>query len=117
MNWAMARVRAGKTFTPGQERWLGLIRNHLVESLAVDREDFRLTRVGATWGRVNRDFEGRLEAIIAQINEAMVLRVPVLKVVQGGPQFAAALSFCVRIEILLDRGKQVRLSYSDFLIY
>jgi type I restriction enzyme R subunit len=69
VNRAMARVRAGKTLTPEQERWLELIRNHLVENLAVDREDFRLitfTRVGATWGRVNRDFEGRLEAIIGR---------------------------------------------------
>jgi type I restriction enzyme R subunit len=39
---AEERVRAGRTFTPEQERWLGLIRNHLVENLAVDREDFRL---------------------------------------------------------------------------
>jgi type I restriction enzyme R subunit len=39
---AMARVRAGRTFTPEEERWLGLIRNHLVENLAVDREDFFL---------------------------------------------------------------------------
>lgn len=42
VNRAMARVRAGKTSTPQQERWLGLISNHLVENLAVDREDFRL---------------------------------------------------------------------------
>jgi type I restriction enzyme R subunit len=73
VNRAMARVRAGTTFTPGQERWLNLIRNHLVENLAVDRRTFAFTRVGATWGCVNRDFEGRLGAIIAQINEAMVL--------------------------------------------
>jgi hypothetical protein len=42
VNRAMARVRAGTTFTPEQERWLGLIRNHLIENLAVDWEDFRL---------------------------------------------------------------------------
>jgi type I restriction enzyme R subunit len=39
---AEERVRAGRTFTPEQECWLNLIRNHLVENLAVDREDFRL---------------------------------------------------------------------------
>jgi type I restriction enzyme R subunit len=39
---AEERVRAGKTFTPEQERWLNLIRNHLIENLPVDREDFRL---------------------------------------------------------------------------
>jgi len=51
----MARVRAGKTFTPEQERWLGLIRDHLVENLAIEQADFDLiafTRTGAAWGRV-----------------------------------------------------------------
>ena len=70
----MAEVRAGRTFTPDQERWLALIRNHLVENLAIDRGDFELitfTRAGATWGRVNRDFEGRLAEMLQQINTAM----------------------------------------------
>jgi len=71
---ALAQVRAGKTFTPEQERWLALIRNHLVENLAIDRKDFGLltfTRAGATWGRVNRDFEGTLTQVLVEINEAM----------------------------------------------
>ena len=71
---AMARVRAGKTFTLEQERWLALIRNHLVENLAIGQEDFDLiafNRVGATWGRVNCDFEGTLAGVLAEINEAM----------------------------------------------
>ena len=73
---ALAQVRASKTFTPEQERWLTLIRNHLIENLAIDQEDFGLltfTRAGATWGRVDRDFEGQLETIVAQINAAMAL--------------------------------------------
>lgn len=39
-----------------------------------DQEDFDLlafTRVGATWERVDRDFEGTLEQVLATINEAM----------------------------------------------
>ena len=71
---ALARVRAGKTFAPEQERWLELIRNHLIENLAIDKEDFDLltfARAGATWGRVNRDFEGTLEQVLTEINEAM----------------------------------------------
>ena len=70
----MARVRAGKTFTPEQERWLGLIRDHLVENLAIEQADFDLiafTRTGAAWGRVNRDFGGALAEVLAEINEAM----------------------------------------------
>ena len=76
---ALARMRAraardGQTFTPQQDRWLVLIRNHLIENLAVDREDFHLltfTRAGATWGRVDRDFEGTLDQVLVEINEAM----------------------------------------------
>jgi type I restriction enzyme R subunit len=71
---AMARVRAGKTFTPEQERWLELVHNHLIENLVIDQEDFTLytfTRAGATWGRVDHDFGGRLEDLLAQVNEAM----------------------------------------------
>ncbi|MBN1888993.1 MAG: DEAD/DEAH box helicase family protein [Thermoflexales bacterium] len=71
---AVARVCAGKVWTLEQEKWLELIRNHLVENLAIDREDFGLltfSRAGATWERVNRDFAGHLEGILAQINEAM----------------------------------------------
>jgi type I restriction enzyme R subunit len=71
---ALAQVRAGKTFTPEQERWLALIRNHLIENLAIDREDFDLitfARVGATWTRVDRDFDGALSQVLAHINAAM----------------------------------------------
>ena len=57
-----------------QEKWLDLIRAHLIENLAIDREDFNLltfTRAGANWARVNRDFGGRLEDWLAEINRAI----------------------------------------------
>jgi len=71
---AMSRVRAGKVWTLEQERWLDLIRNHLIQNLAITQEDFDLitfAQAGATWGRVNRDFQGGLEAVLAQVNEEM----------------------------------------------
>jgi type I restriction enzyme R subunit len=73
VNQAMARVRAGKTFTPEQERWLGLIRNHLIENLIVTGTTFAFTRVGATWGRVNREFAGPLDTIIGREASALAL--------------------------------------------
>jgi len=48
---ALARMRTDRPLTPQQERWLALIRNHLIENLAIDRKDFHLltfTRAGAT---------------------------------------------------------------------
>jgi type I restriction enzyme R subunit len=73
---AMATLRIGKTFTPEQERWLGLIRNHLIENLAIGRDDFTLitfTHAGATWGRVDHDFGGELTRVLAKVNEAMAM--------------------------------------------
>ncbi len=71
---ALVRVRGYHRLTPAQERWLGLIRDHLVANLAIDRADFGLitfARQGATWSRVNRDFGGQLADLLARINEAM----------------------------------------------
>jgi type I restriction enzyme R subunit len=71
---ALNHLRAGREFTEQQERWLGLIRNHLVENLAIDSQDFDLitfTHAGATWGRVDRDFNGHLPEVLAAINREM----------------------------------------------
>jgi len=71
---ALTRMRTDRALTPQQERWLALIRNHLIENLAIDREDFHLltfTRADATWGRADRDFEGALEQVLVEINEEM----------------------------------------------
>jgi type I restriction enzyme R subunit len=71
---ALERVTAGKVLTMDQEKWLDLIRAHLVENLAIDRDDFDLltfTRAGGNWGRVNRDFGGQLEAWLTEINRAI----------------------------------------------
>ena len=73
---ALAIVRSGQTFTVEQERWLALIRDHLIENLAIDRDDFSLltfTRAGATWGHVDHDFDGQLADVMTRINEAMAM--------------------------------------------
>ncbi len=70
---AMARARAGRTFTQEQDGWLELIQAHLVENLVIERADFRaipFSRRGA-WGRANGAFGGRLEELLNHINEAM----------------------------------------------
>jgi type I restriction enzyme R subunit len=69
----MARIRTGRLFTPEQEGWLELIQSHLIENLVIEKADFStipFSRRGA-WGPANRAFEGRLEALLNQINEAM----------------------------------------------
>jgi type I restriction enzyme R subunit len=70
---ALLRFREGKVFTEEQERWLMLIRDHLVENLVVDEEDFRLipfSRHGG-WNKANRVFDGRLKGMLEEINVRM----------------------------------------------
>jgi len=70
---AMARVRAGRTFTPEQEDWLQVVQAHLIENLVIEKADFStipFSRRGA-WGPANEAFEGRLEELLNQINMAM----------------------------------------------
>ena len=37
---ALAKVTAGKSLTEEQTKWLGYIREHLIENLTIDLEDF-----------------------------------------------------------------------------
>ncbi len=74
VNRAMARVTAGRSFTAEQGRWLDLIRRHLVENLTIDPDDFTLytfTIAGATWNRVDYDFDNQLQPLLDQINQAI----------------------------------------------
>jgi type I restriction enzyme R subunit len=71
---AMAQVLAGRSLTPEQQKWIGLIRRHLVANLAIEQDDFTLLEFeqqGATWKRVNADFDGTLAEILLRLNEAV----------------------------------------------
>jgi type I restriction enzyme, R subunit len=71
---AFEKVTAGRKFTEEQQQWLDRIRDHLVENLSIDQEDFEelpvFTRFGG-WGKANRVFDNRLNDIIGEINEAI----------------------------------------------
>jgi len=71
---AVGRITAGKSFTPEQERWLSLIKEHLAVNLAISKDDFEeipiFTRAGA-WSAADRVFSGKLEELLLQLNEAM----------------------------------------------
>jgi type I restriction enzyme R subunit len=73
---ALARVLGpqARALTPAQDKWLGLIRRHLIANLAIERDDFELLEFqgeGATWKRVDGDFGGALGEILARLNEAV----------------------------------------------
>jgi type I restriction enzyme R subunit len=67
---AITDIRQGKQFTAEQERWLELIRNHLVRELLIDEQDFALlpfSRHGG-WTKADGVFKGQLPALLQEIN-------------------------------------------------
>ncbi len=71
---ALRRLLGDRKLTEPQEKWLGLIRRHLIANLAIAREDFELIefeQAGGTWNRVDRDFGGSLADLVASLNEAI----------------------------------------------
>lgn len=69
---ALSKLKSNHIFTEEQEKWLDLIREHLVANLLIEKEDFDehiiFIREGATWNRLNNIFDGQLEKIINEIN-------------------------------------------------
>ena len=71
---AINRILVERQLTEAEQKWMGLIRRHLIANLAIAREDFELIefeQAGATWNRVDRDFGGSLTDMIARLNEAV----------------------------------------------
>ena len=75
VNKALMKVKADRAFTEEQEKWLALIRTHLIENLLMEKEDVDylpiFTREGTSWDKLNKIFGGELETIIHEINEAV----------------------------------------------
>lgn len=60
--------------TPAQQQWLDRIKDHLVQSLSIEPDDFEVIPVLANaggWGAANRAFDGRLDTVIRTLNEAI----------------------------------------------
>ncbi|MDI7261816.1 MAG: type I restriction-modification enzyme R subunit C-terminal domain-containing protein [Thermodesulfobacteriota bacterium] len=72
---AMMKIKSNRSFTEEQIKWLDLIRRHLIENLLMEKEDIEtlpiFTREGVSWKKLNKVFDGRLETIIHEINEAI----------------------------------------------
>ncbi len=71
---ALKKVTADKTFTEEQMKWLGYIREHLIENLTIDLADFDYIPVFERHGGkaiANKVFDNKLETLIAEINYAI----------------------------------------------
>jgi type I restriction enzyme R subunit len=71
----VARLAEKHAFTQEQKDWLAYIQEHLVENLAISREDFENMPVFERHGglsRAKRIFGDALDAILKEINESLV---------------------------------------------
>lgn len=75
VNAAVERVVASRQLTEGQLKWLEYIRQHLVQNLSIEREDFDVIPIlfdRGGWGRANRVFDGQLSELLKDLNRELV---------------------------------------------
>jgi type I restriction enzyme R subunit len=75
VNAAVAKVTADRQLTDDQAKWLEYIRQHLVQNLSIEREDFEVIPILSDkggWGRANRVFGGQLDELIKELNKELV---------------------------------------------
>ncbi len=75
VNQAVEHVVAGRQLTPAQAEWMGYIRQHLMQNLSIDREDFEIIPVLSArggWRRANQVFDGNLSELLAELNKELV---------------------------------------------
>ena len=71
---AFVRVMAGQTFTVEQRQWLDRIREHLVENLSIEPDDFDLIPIFQREGGLvaaRRAFGPRIDTLLRDLNEAI----------------------------------------------
>ncbi len=77
VNKAFEHIRYDRQFTPEQEKWLELIRRHMVANLLLEKDDFDFhpifSREGMSYNRLNQIFNGELDSIINELNEAVLV--------------------------------------------
>ena len=72
--WMAQQQSAGQLFTPEQQRWLEMIRDHVAANLGVTLEDFEYAPFSQQGGlgRVHQLFGGELEKVIEALNRELV---------------------------------------------
>ncbi len=75
VNAAVTTVSSGRSLTEEQNKWMGYIRQHLVQNLSIEPDDFDNIPVLADrggWGRANRTFDGHLAELLDELNKELV---------------------------------------------
>jgi type I restriction enzyme R subunit len=73
-HWVDVQADQGRTFSPEQMKWLGMIRDHIAGSAAIDIEDFDQIPFNQWGGRIKAYglFGEALPTLLSEINEALV---------------------------------------------
>jgi type I restriction enzyme R subunit len=72
--WLLAQQQAGRTFTPEQHQWLGMIKDHIAGSLEMRPDDFDFVPFSehGGLGKATRLFGAQLRPIIDELRQALV---------------------------------------------
>ena len=71
--WLASQENAGNSFDEEQERWLGMIRDHIAANLSIDTEDFDYAPFSGEGGlgKVHQLFGEQLPVILDELNEGL----------------------------------------------
>ena len=75
VNAAVTTVSSGRSLTEEQNKWMAYIRQHLVQNLSIEPDDFDNIPVLADrggWGKANRTFDGHLAELLDELNKELV---------------------------------------------
>ena len=72
--WLAASANAGRQFTPEQQHWLQMIRDHIAANLGINIDDFEYAPFNTEGGlgRVHQLFGERLPQVIEELNRELV---------------------------------------------
>lgn len=74
VNRAMKKVTDGRSFNDEQQKWLGLIRDHLVRNLTIEEADLDYAPIferNGGLGKARRVFDKELSSLLTEINAAI----------------------------------------------
>ena len=71
--WLASQENAGNTFNEEQQKWLGMIRDHIAANLSIDTEDFDYAPFAGEGGlgKVHQLFGEQLAGILDELNEGL----------------------------------------------
>ncbi len=71
--WLASQENAGNTFNKEQQKWLGMIRDHIAANLSIDNEDFDYAPFSGEGGlgKVHQLFGEQLPVILDELNEGL----------------------------------------------